>query len=316
MITLNPKNASGKSQFDKLLRRISMCVVSVSICVSTPAFAQSDDFYDDGEYRRAVEDKDNVKEKQFTKKSRFELNLPNVGWILNTAFVDTYVIHGGVTYYRSEEWGFAVEGAMGINRDRDERKCLETFYNDPRGNVSEECGDGSGLDNQSSNYGPAYMPIREIKNIFAGNVVWTPVYGKQLLLLSATSYFDVFFTLGGGVIMSDYYAKRTELNNGRKPRAVYNADNEGKSQAECQQNPAACTLDGGARTDETGSYGVDGRPVVESQTHPFINIGIGQRFHFWKRFSIRFEFRDMLMVGTEDGIENYFALWGGLGARF
>lgn len=289
-------------------------ILALGFCLV--AQAQVDDFTEEGEYRRATEDKDNVKEKLFPKKGRIELNLPNFGYVLNTAFVNTALLHGGITYYRSEEWGFSVEAAFGLNADRDERTCLESFYNDPKDELSEDCGDGSGLNNRTSNYGPAYMPIREIKTIVSGNLVWNPVYGKQLLLLSATSYFDVFLTMGGGVVMSDYYAQRTELNNGKKPRAQYNSDNESKSQAECSANPASCPLDGGASTTETDSYGEAGRPAPEAQTNPFINIGIGQRFHFWKRFAVKFEFRDMILLGTPDGFENYFTLWTGLGVRF
>ena len=58
----------------------------------------------------------------------------------------------------------------------------------------------------------------------SGNYVWNPVYGKQLLFLSATSYFDLFFELGGGVMMSDFYPERNVLNNGNEPRAPYYTD--------------------------------------------------------------------------------------------
>ncbi len=122
--------------------------------------------------------------------------------------------------------------------------------------------------------------------------------------------------MGGGVVMSDYYAQRTTLNNGKAPRATFNPDNENKTAAECNANPNACPLDGGASSTEVNSYGEAGRPEPESQTNPFINLGVGQRFHFWKRMSIRAEFRNMLLLGTPDGFENYFAIWGGLGMRF
>ncbi len=166
-------------------------------CSGQILYAQVDDFYEDGEYRRAVDDKDNVKDKLFTKKGRVELNLPDLGMVLNTAFVDTYLVHGGITYYRSEEWGFGLEGSMGLNRDRDERECLENFYNDPKNKITAR--NAVAVVNWITaplNYGPAYMPIREMKYIIAGNAVWNPLYGKQLLMLSATSYF-VFFCHDG-----------------------------------------------------------------------------------------------------------------------
>lgn len=253
-------------------------------------------------YQRATEDKDNVKRKLFTKSRKLELSLPSAGLILNQSFIETFLIHGGLTYFSSESWGWGVEAALGLNVDKSERECLENFYNDPNDRVDAECGDGSDLtDDGETNFGPAYMPIREINYIIAANAVWNPVYGKQIVFLSATSYFDVFLTMGAGLAFSDYYEQRTELNNGEKPRADY-TDGRG--------------LSGGASKDETDSYGEAGRPEPLAQTHPLINLGLGQKFHFWKRFSMRFEFRDMILLGTPGGFENLFALWGGVGMRF
>jgi outer membrane beta-barrel protein len=258
-------------------------------------------------YKRATDDKDNVKNKKFTKKSRLELDLPDVGFILNQSLVTTYLIHGGLTYFKDEEWGYGFEGSYGFNQDEDERTCLETFYNDPNNEIDNECGDKGDLpdDKNVANYGPAYMPIREIKYIVAANLVWNPVYGKQLLLLSATSYFDVFLTLGGGAIMSTYYDKTTELKNGKKSRADPIEQTDGK-----------VILDGGAGKDETNSYGESGRPDPTDETHFFLNLGIGQKFHFWERYSIKIEFRNMTLLGTPGGFENLFAIWSGLGIRF
>jgi outer membrane beta-barrel protein len=255
---------------------------------------------------KAVETQENVRPKRFTKDGRVELNLPDLGFIMNQAFVNTYLIHGGLNYYTSETFGIGIEGTYAINQDRPERECLETFYNDPLNRISTECGAFGGeaeVDPQgrTSNYGPAYMPIRELNYLFAVNAIWTPIYGKQLLWLSQTNYFDLFFTGGLGLAMSTYYPKRTTLENGKTSRAVYTRDG---------------VLEGGASPAETDSYGKEGRPTPESQTNPYLNIGFGQKYHFAKMFSVRFEIRNMTLLGTEDGFENLTALWGGLGMRF
>lgn len=277
----------------KILRALP---IIVAMSFSSPLLSQ--------EYRRATDDPDNVKDKIFTKKGRVELNLPDVGFVMNQAFITTYLLHGGITYYKDEEWGYGIEASYGLNDDKYERKCLETFYNDPLNRVEQECGTDGGedkLDNQASNYGPAYMPIREIKYIVAANVVWNPVYGKQIFFTSGTSYFDIFLTAGGGVVISDYYEQLNELKNGQKARAKFK-DGQG--------------LEGGASTNESYAYGEAGRPDAQQQTHPFINLGLGQKYHFWKRMSFKVEFRNMTLLGTPDGFENLFAIWGGMGFRF
>src|SRR5690606_4573748 len=75
------------------------------------------------EYLRATDDPDNVKNKIFTKKGRVELNLPDVGFVMNQAFITTYLIHGGISYYTSEEWGYGLEASFGLNQDKSERDC-------------------------------------------------------------------------------------------------------------------------------------------------------------------------------------------------
>ena len=116
------------------------------------------------------------------------------------------------------------------------------------------------------------MPIREIGYIFTGNYVWSPVYGKQLLFLSATSYFDLFLEFGGGLMMSTFFQEQNILANGNEPRAPYNEDesNEGV----------------GASVDEDYAYGVAGRPIPVSETSPMINIGVGQKIRMGKNFHL------------------------------
>ena len=89
--------------------------------------------------------------------------------------------------------------------------------------------------------------------------------------------------------------------------------------------PPDGTIQAGQTVDEAGygcepemerCYGEDGRPDFESETLPIINVGIGQKLHFNQSFSLKFELRDMILLGTETGFENLLALWGGLGFRF
>ncbi len=252
-------------------------------------------------YLKASEDQEVVKNKLYPKKETFELNVPNVGMILNQSYIQSYLIHGGAAYFFNESWGIGFEGAMSMNTDKPERTCIESFYNDPRGtDVAAECGPPENLQGQA-NYGPAYVPIREIKMMAFANAIWNPVYGKQLLFMSATNYFDLFVTFGGGLVMSDYYPLAATLKNGKPARGT---------QISNQPNSV------GASGSETNSYGKAGRPTPESQTTPALDAGIGLKYHFAKRFNVRIELRNFTLVGTPDGFESMFALWSGFGIRF
>ena len=45
------------------------------------------------------------------------------------------------------------------------------------------------------------------------------------------------------------------------------------------------------------------------------NIGIGQKFHFSKRFHLKFYVRDQILLGTDQGFDNLLSIMGGLGFR-
>lgn len=263
----------------------------------------------DESYKKAVESKENVKDKLYPKKKKFELDLPNVGIVLNQSYVNTFLIGGGFNYFASEEWGFGLDFTMASNKDKPERGCIENFYNDPLDEIGDPCGGPDALANTKGNYGPAYVPIREIQNIIALNVTWNPVYGKQLIFLSATSYFDLFVDMGLGLVSSRFYPKEETLRNGSQSRGKFqqNGDNPGaKGSAEHI----------GAEVDETDSYGVEGRPDPVNQTNVAAIFAVGQKFHFAKRFHIKLFLRNITLLGTPTGFENIFALYGGAGVRF
>ena len=131
-------------------------------------------------YKKATRGTDEVvKKKLFPKKLKVEVSVPDVGVILNQSYIDTFVFHGNFTYYTSEKWGFGFEGLFAVNSDKVERYCIENFYNDPKNEVSDAC-PLPGNDPQApletsgggfaarANFGPAYVPVREINSIFAG----------------------------------------------------------------------------------------------------------------------------------------------------
>ncbi len=272
-----------------------------------------------GEYKKATEGRDVVMNKLYPKAERFELGLPAIGFVMNQSYVNTFLLGVDATYFLNETLGFSFVVNKGVNQDKPERSCIENFYYDPSNEVGIACGDASNLKNADKNndqfprFGPAYVPIRELQQMMFANVVWTPVYGKQLVSLGATSYFDLFLELGVGLANTTYYKKKEVLNNGNLPRGVYIDPNDpanDKAKATANNNGI------GATVDQTGSYGDGGRPPARNESNPLLNLGLGQKFHFGKMFHFKVYVRNLTLLGTDQGFENLFALYGGIGFRF
>lgn len=268
-------------------------------------------------YEKATESNEVVMNKLFPKVRRVELD-GKFGVVLNSSYTQTFLANAGITYFWSEEWGFNVEGDFASVQSKPERTCIESFYNDPNFLIGPECG-GTEDDLKEdtagdANYGPAYVPIRELKYMFIGNFVWNPIYGKQIVLLSATNYFDFYISMGGGVAMSDYYPLQKEFRDdagadaGRKQRD--------KFCVKAQEEKGRCKRDGNPGTLDDSLIAEGGRPAAESQTNLVAHFSIGQRFHFFKRFNMSGSLENYTLLGTDSGFDNFFTLMGGLGVRF
>lgn len=264
-------------------------------------------------FERITDSEEVVLNKLFTKKGKIELD-GTFGAVLNTSYTQTFILTGGASYFWSEEWGFSAEGMLAMNSDKGERYCIERFYNRTEADkmpTTLEC-PAPGEEpatftdaNKPNNYGPAYVPIRELKYILTGNAVWNPLYGKQIILLSATNYFDFFVKIGGGLAMSDFYELRTTLaDNPNKPSRV-TSKNKYNPDAPADQNPG---------TLNQNNIGEAGRPEPLAQTSPLLHLAVGERFHFLKRFVITGSLDNYTLFG--EGLENFFTLSGGIGVRF
>jgi outer membrane beta-barrel protein len=263
-----------------------------------------------GGYEKSTEGDDVIKNKLYPKKGHVEVNGPNVGTILNQSYIDTYLINGGINYFWSETWGLGIEMSYAMNKDRDERYCIEHFYNDPQYEIADECGepdkitDGNG-DDIKGNYGPAYVSIREYNYLFTANGIWNPIYGKQIFFMSGVVNFDVFVSIGGGLAMSTYYPLKTTLGNGKESRGTFPAT--GQTGTKPGTDPDA---------DGDSYYGKNGRPVPVKETNVYLDTGIGQKIYFGKKFNFKGELRNHVVLGTPGGFDMFFTLWGGLGVRF
>ncbi len=254
-------------------------------------------------YEKATEGSAVVRGKLYPKEGSIDV-AADFGAILNQSFVQTFLVHLNATYNLSEVWGFGLDISLGLNSDKPERECIENFYNDPPPvTPGDPCGPPGSVP-EGGNYGPGYVPIREINSIVVGNAVWTPVYGKQLVLLSRVIHFDLYLNFGAGLVMSTYYPKQDILSNGRPARG------------RIQEGSTADASGIGCPVNDTTCYGEGGRPTAQSENPPVLSLGIGQRFHISEMVSIRAELRNLTLFGVESGFENIFTLWGGVGLRF
>lgn len=265
-------------------------------------------------YDKATEGNEVVMNKLFPKKNRVELDA-KAGIVLNSSYEQTFLANAGITYFWSEEWGFNIEGDFASVKDKNERRCIESFYNNPNYDLPAECGEDPPVDDKpvptggvKANWGPAYVPIRKLKYMFSGNFIWNPIYGKQIVMLSATNYFDFYLGMGGGIAMSDFWPKQTVFpSTGVRQRAPF-CTKENNSDAQCTDpNPG---------TDDPNLIGEAGRPQVQSQNNPLIHLSVGQRFHFMKRFLVSASLENYTLLGTESGFDNFLTIMGGFGVRF
>jgi len=262
-------------------------------------------------YEKAVEGPDVVKDKLFPKKSVIELDT-KVGSVLNGSYIQTFMLNGSLTYFWSENWGFSAEGVFALNSDKAERACIETFYNDPNFAIGAQCGGAANLAEDSkgdANFGPAYVPIRELNYIGTGNFVWNPLYGKQLVLLSFTTYFDFFISFGGGLAISKYYPQQNNFPDGTPQRGVFCTKEEAAK-------PNGCSTANNPGTIDENLVGIAGRPQPLSQSNVLTHVSVGQRFHFMKRFELLASLDNYLLIGTPQTFDSYITLYGGLGVRF
>lgn len=271
-------------------------------------------------YSKAVEGQAVVLNKLFPKAGRAEI-VSNFGGIINQSYINSLLLHGGFNYYFSEVWGMAIEGVFAFNSDKNERTCLEGFYNwanenDIKGRVCYQEAEKypkPSADDPIVRLGPAYVPITELQYLFSLSAIWTPVYGKQIFsALPVTGHMDIFFTIGGGLAMTDHYAMRTETD----------ADDTKKRKLRCAkggENTKLTAADGspcGVGFDQKEHWGVGGRPKPENKPAMAINLGIGQKYYFASRLYLDIELRTYNLIGGVETFHNFFTLWGGLGLRF
>jgi outer membrane beta-barrel protein len=278
------------------------------LALASPGWLTSTAF---ANYDRAVEGNEVVKGKLYPKQGKFQLSA-GLGGILNQSYLTTTLIPVGVTYHINEWHAVNVEFAFGISQEQDARQCVENFFYDPNrarskaGDASmrpcepnppatsrEPADDPNGENKPGYTRKPAYVPIRQIDQMYNLNYQWTPVYGKALWFLSAVGYLDFYTSAGLGLASSTVWPLKEKTTSG------------------------ALTRDEGVPNDNTDEWGQVARPEPISDMAPTMSLGIGTRFFFARMFTANLDFRNTSLFG-DDGrggsdFMNFFTIWGGLG---
>lgn len=147
-----------------------------------PAAAQDDGQFKDYEIRV-------IRQKYFQKRFRVALGL-NGGAIMNQSFIYTYQGGGDLSFHFTEWIGLFGEGQFGFTANKGDCDTLGKTFK----------------------IGPV---VNQINWIAGGGVVLTPIYGKYQLSNGDVTYFDWFFTVGGGVA-NVLTTEKNCLDNGKE----------------------------------------------------------------------------------------------------
>lgn len=261
--------------------------------------------------RPVTESSEVVMEKLYPKAGHLELGL-EMGSFLNQSYVDTTLYKISIRYWLTETWGVNLGLAMGASKDKFERECIESFYNDPKANVDAQCmsqDGGAGLEaDADANLGPAYVPIREIGQVATVEAVYGIMYGKQIYFLGAVNHFDILLKFGAGLTQSRYYEERTHIRGDPSTPS-----RGGFSDEEGAKNPGTGTEPG---SDGARRYGSEGRPDPRDETHATVSLAVAQKFYLARRVSVDVELANYTLIGTDTQFEPYLAISAGFGVRF
>lgn len=232
----------------------------------------------------------------------------SAGFLLNPTYVDTQFLQLGARWHWSESWGLGFVLGRARTKDRAERECVESFYNDPLHERGAPClsqDDAGGWEKtEEANIGPAYPRIRELTGLATVFADYSLAYGKQILLHGATSYFDLRLRFGAALIRSRLYGEESSIGGDASRPARGDPLGEGGA-------PKA-----GVSVDDVHLYGEAGRPTPSDETTPAFYFALAEEMHFFRRFFVLGELGGYVMPVTDVGPELFFMAQLGAGVRF
>lgn len=177
----------------KMLRFISSILFIVMMTLVQGAWAQSEEISDsenileDLESLELYSDIVVIQKKFFEKTSRWELSASGLT-SLNNKFFTSLGVKGTLGYHFSERWALEAQGWYLAQIERDLTSDLSDRYQIATSDIVTP---------------QAYLGL---------NLVWSPIYGKLSLQETSVNPFELFFTIGAGMIFTDDDQKAPALN--------------------------------------------------------------------------------------------------------
>jgi len=119
-----------------------------------------------------------IQKKFLPKTGRFEL-FPNIGLVTNNAFFFSAFFQGRLGYGITEKWSL---------------EATASFFTNSKSKVTKELKDKKQVDTES------HILTR---NYYGLDVKWAPIYGKMGVFSSGIMPFDMYFSLGGGIMKTN-----------------------------------------------------------------------------------------------------------------
>lgn len=193
------------------------------------------------------------------------------GMLFSQSYIDTQHLGLSLGYHLTDHHLLKVAGSIFKSKDRNERRCVESFFSDPEAAGGDgapgPCDPNMEFESEGNFLKrPAYVPIRQYNYLFSLDYEFTPVYGKSIWLRGPISYLDLFFNVGLGLVQNTYWPLKTKTNSGRD-----------------------ILQEGAASNEETG---LSGRPESVELMSPFMSLGFGNRFYLFKIFALTIELKN------------------------
>ncbi|MCB0327574.1 MAG: outer membrane beta-barrel domain-containing protein [Bdellovibrionales bacterium] len=182
------------------MKQIHIFLIFLALClsISLPSHAENQTQNDIGNVR--IKGIDVVQNRIFTKGGRHEFTFGG-GWVFDNPFIEYGMAEFHYTYHLRESIGLEFNYTRAFSFDKALIDDLAGIPCDPANPLFDSNNDA--ITDCGISLDPAPDPF---KNIYVGNIVWSPIYGKFSIFSKKIFHFDVFLLAGAGL----YQASRSK----------------------------------------------------------------------------------------------------------
>jgi len=219
--TAGPRRNRGFARKVRALAAAAAVSIGLPLMGAAPAHAADDDspgLEALDSFREPSTDRDAVRNRFFLKQGRFEV-APFFGYVPNNAFARRLVGGANLSYHFTET--LAAQGQVGFSPDGNEGDVkqltavlLDRAYNG-NGNVQQFTPGGQPVERK-----PFQQPFDKVQLAATFGVSWAPIYGKINLVGETVLNFDLYGSLGAGIVSKRNYVATYDEAATEEQRAV------------------------------------------------------------------------------------------------